>query len=85
VANFSVACTRSWKNAEGEEQSDTEWFNVVAWGELAEVSKRFLSKGSLVYVEGRLQTRTWQDDEGLNHKSTEITARDIMLLSGDDI
>jgi single-strand DNA-binding protein len=57
----------------------------VAWGELAEVSKRFLSKGSLVYVEGRLQTRTWQDDEGLNHKSTEITARDIMLLSGDDI
>jgi len=80
VASFSVASTRSWKNAEGEEHSETEWFNAVAWGELAEISKKYLSQGSLVYVEGRLQTRTWQDNQGHQHKSIEITAHDIMLL-----
>jgi single-strand DNA-binding protein len=85
VANFSVACTRSWLNADGEEHSETEWFNVVAWGDLAEISRKYLSIGSLVYIEGRLQTRTWKDNEGNQHKSIEITARDIMLLNGDDI
>jgi len=85
VANFSVACTRSWKSVDGEEHSETEWFNIVAWGELAEISKQYLAKGSLVYIEGRLQTRTWQDNEGNQHKSIEITARDIMLLNGDEI
>ncbi len=85
VANFSVGCTRSWKDADGNEQSETEWFNVVAWGDLAEVSKQYLSKGSLVYVEGRLQTRTWQDDQGKQQKSIEITARDILLLNDDVI
>lgn len=85
VANFSVACMRSWKSGDGEEHSETEWFNVVAWGELAEVSKQYLTKDSLVYIEGRLQTRTWQDDKGNQQKSIEITARDIMLLDGDEI
>jgi len=85
VASFSVACTRSWKSADGEVHTEIEWFNVIAWGELAEVSKQYLAKGSLVYVEGRLQTRTWQDNEGNQHKSIEITARDIMLLNDDEI
>ena len=83
VANFSLACTRSWKGPNGKEHSATEWFNVIAWGELADMTKQHLSKGSLVYVEGRLQTRLWQDEDGNQHKSIEISARDILLLNGE--
>jgi len=83
VANFSVACNRSWKNPGGELHKETEWFNTVAWGKLAEISKKYLKKGSLVYVEGRLQTRVWQDNDGNQHKSIEIVARDILLLTDD--
>jgi len=85
VANFSVACNRTWKGADGNKQTETEWFNVVAWGNLAEISKQILEKGSLVYVEGRLQSRTWQDNDGHQHKSIEIVARDILLLSDKQI
>lgn len=85
VANFSVACNRTWKGADGDKHTETEWFNVVAWGNLAEISKQILSKGSLVYVEGRLQSRTWQDNDGQQHKSIEIVARDILLLSDQQI
>jgi len=81
VSNFSVACNRTWKGADGDKHTETEWFNVVAWGNLAEISKQILSKGSLVYVEGRLQSRTWQDNDGHQHKSIEIVARDILLLN----
>ncbi len=81
VSNFSVACSRSWKSSDGERHSETEWFNVVAWGSLAEIAKQYLHKGSLVYVEGRLQSRSWQDDEGNQHKTIEIVARDILLLN----
>jgi single-strand DNA-binding protein len=83
VANFSIACNRSWKSADGELHTETEWFNTVAWGNLAEISKKYLKKGSLVYVEGRLQTRVWQDNDGNQHKSIEIVARDILLLTDD--
>lgn len=85
VANFSVACNRTWKGADGDKHTETEWFNVVAWGNLAEISKQILSKGSLVYVEGRLQSRTWQDNDGHQHKSIEIIARDILLLNDTQI
>lgn len=85
VANFSVACNRTWKGADGDKHTETEWFNVVAWGNLAEISKQILSKGSLVYVEGRLQSRTWQDNDGHQHKSIEIIARDILLLNDKQI
>lgn len=81
VANFSVASSRSWKTADGEVHTETEWFNVVAWEKLAEISKEHLSKGSRVYVEGRLQSHSWQDSEGKQHKSIEVVARDILLLS----
>jgi len=81
VANFSIASSRSWKTADGETHTETEWFNVVAWERLAEFSKEVLSKGSQVYVEGRLQSRNWQDSEGNQHKSIEIIAKDILLLS----
>lgn len=85
VANFSVACNRTWKGADGDKHTETEWFNVVAWGNLAEISKQILAKGSLVYVEGRLQSRTWQDNDGQQHKSIEIVARDVLLLSDKQI
>lgn len=81
VANFSIACSRSWKTANGEIHTETEWFNVVAWEKLAEIAKEYLQKGSRVYVEGRLQSHNWQDSEGRQHKSVEIVARDVLLLS----
>ena len=81
VANFSIASSRSWKSPDGEKHTETEWFNVVAWGSLAEISKQYLVKGSLAYVEGRLQSRSWEDNKGIQHKSVEIVARDILLLS----
>jgi single-strand DNA-binding protein len=84
VASFSLACDRNWKSSDGEKQTDTEWFNIVAWGDLAEVSKQYLSKGSLVYVEGRLQTRIWSDNNGNQHKNVEIVARDILLIDGNN-
>lgn len=80
VANFSVACDRTWKSADGQKHTETEWFTVVAWGNLAESAKDHLAKGSLVYVEGRLQSRTWQDKEGHQNRSIEIVARDLLLL-----
>jgi single-strand DNA-binding protein len=84
VANFSIACSRSWKSADGEKHTETEWFNVVAWGSLAEISKQYLEKGSRAYVEGRLQSRSWEDNKGVQHKSVEIVARDILLLGDSD-
>lgn len=81
VANFSVACNRSWKSKDGERHAETEWFNVVTWGKLAEISKQILKKGSLVFVEGRLQSRTWQDNDDHQHKTIEIIAQDMRLLS----
>ncbi len=66
VSSFSVACNRSWKSKDGERHTETDWFNVVAWEDLAEISKQYLSKGSMVYVEGRLQIREWVDSNGNN-------------------
>ena len=80
VSSFSVACNRSWKSKDGERHTETDWFNVVAWGDLAEISKQYLSKGSMVYVEGRLQIREWVDSKDNPQKSVEIVARDIMLM-----
>jgi single-strand DNA-binding protein len=80
VASFSLACDHYWKSADGSKHKETEWFNVVAWGDLAEISKQYLSKGNLVYVEGRLQTRKWIDNDGNQHKNVEIVAKDILLI-----
>jgi single-strand DNA-binding protein len=80
VTNFSVATTRSWVAADGERREETEWFNVVAWGNLAEICKSYLSKGQQVYVDGRLQTRGWEDDDGKKHFRTELVANEMILL-----
>jgi single-strand DNA-binding protein len=80
VTTFSVATTRSWNTAEGERREETEWFNVVVWGSLAEICNQYLRKGQQVYLEGRLQTRRWDDPEGRKHFSTELVAKEMILL-----
>lgn len=81
VTSFTVATSRSWNTSEGERRVETEWFNVVAWGNLAEICKQHLAKGQQVYVEGRLQTRNWDDAEGNKHTSVEIVANEMIMLS----
>ncbi|MBC8492807.1 MAG: single-stranded DNA-binding protein [Chloroflexi bacterium] len=80
VTSFSVATSRSWTNSGGERREETEWFNVVAWGGLAEICKQHLRKGRQVYVEGRLQTRSWEDQEGRKRFRTELVANEMILL-----
>jgi single-strand DNA-binding protein len=80
VTSFSLATNRSWQSADGERHEETEWFNVVAWGSLAEICQQHLSRGQQVYVEGRLQSRHWDDGEGQKHFSTEVVAREIIIL-----
>jgi single-strand DNA-binding protein len=80
VTTFSVATSRSWNTSDGEKRSETEWFNVVAWGSLAEICKQYLSKGQQVYIEGRLQTRRWEDDSGNRRSSVEIVSKEMVML-----
>ena len=80
VTTFTVATSRSWNTVDGERHQETEWFNVVAWGNLAEICKQYLTKGQQVYIEGRLQTRHWDDKEGNKHSSVEIVANEMMML-----
>lgn len=80
VASFSVATSRSWTASDGERREETEWFNVVAWGNLAEICKSHLTKGQQVYIEGRLQTRGWEDNSGTRHYRTELVANEMILL-----
>jgi single-strand DNA-binding protein len=82
VTNFSVATDRTWTTTSGEQRTETEWFNVVAWGGLAEVCKQYLNKGKQVYIEGRLQTRKWEDSDGNQHTTTEIIAKEMIMLGG---
>ncbi|MCG3173100.1 MAG: Single-stranded DNA-binding protein [Myxococcota bacterium] len=80
VMNFSVATTEKWVNKEGEPQEHTEWHKIVVWGKLAETCSRVLRKGMQVCVEGRLQTRKWQDQQGQNRYSTEVNAYTVIFL-----
>ena len=80
VTSFSVVTSRAWTSAEGERHEESEWFNVVAWGTLAEICNQYLTKGQQVYVEGRLQTRGWEDDEGKKHYRTELVASEMIVL-----
>ncbi|MCU7962402.1 single-stranded DNA-binding protein [Shewanella sp. SW32] len=72
VANVSIATSESWKDQQGQEQERTEWHRVVFFGKLAEIVGEYLRKGSQIYVEGKLQTRKWQDNDGKDHYSTEV-------------
>jgi single-strand DNA-binding protein len=81
VTTFSVASGRSWTTSDGQKRSETEWFNIVAWGGLAEVCNQYLEKGMRVYIEGRLQTRRWEDSNGVKKSSTEVVASEMIMLS----
>ncbi len=80
VTSFSVAVMRTYTTADGQTREETEWFNVVAWGELAEACKASLHKSHQVYVEGRLQTRGWEDANGKRHFRTEVVASNMIPL-----
>lgn len=81
VASFNVATTRRWKDREGQQQEETEWHRIVAWQRLGEICNEYLHKGSKVYIEGRLQTRKWQDQNGNDRYTTEIIATDVQFLT----
>lgn len=83
VANLNLATNESYKDkVSGEWQERTEWHRVVLFGRMGEVAKEYLRKGSQIYIEGRLQTRKWQDKEGRDHYTTEIIATDMQMLGG---
>lgn len=80
ITTFSLATDHSWRSADGERHEETEWFNIVAWGSLAEICKQHLSRGQQVYIEGRLKSRQWDDEEGNRHSSTEVVAKEMIML-----
>ena len=80
---FSMATDDVWNDkASGERQEKTEWHNIVVWDRLAEICNQYLTKGRLVYIEGSLQTREWDDQEGNKRRTTEVRARDMVMLGG---
>jgi len=82
VANFRIATSESWTNKSGEKEERTEWHRIIAWRGLAKICGEFLSKGKLVYVEGRLRTRSWEDRDGNKRTTTEVEATDMKMLGG---
>jgi single-strand DNA-binding protein len=82
VATFTIATNESWKDQEGNLQERTEWHNIVAWRKLAEICGEWLKKGKKVYIEGRLQTRNYDDKNGVKKYVTEIVADDLIMLDG---
>lgn len=83
VARFSLATSDRWRDKNsGEWQDRTEWHTVVCWAKLAETVGQYLTKGSSVYIEGRLQTRSWDDKEGKKHYSTEVVANELVMVGG---
>ena len=81
VATFTIVVPRAWVSGEGEKHDENEWFNIVAWNGLAELAADQLSSNQQVYVEGRLQTRRWQDSSGRRHFRTEVVAQELLALA----
>ena len=81
ITLFNVATSNAWTNKEGQRQEHTEWHRVVVWGKLAETCGEYLSKGRKVYIEGRLQTRSWEDDKNQKRYTTEIVANQVLFLN----
>lgn len=84
VANFSLATNDRWKDRNDEQHERTEWHRIVAWGKLAEIAGNYLHKGKQVYVEGKLQTREWEDRDGSKRRTTEVVAFNITFLGSAD-
>ena len=80
VTNFNVATTEKWKGKDGQQQEQTEWHRIVAFGRLGEICGQYLTKGSKVYIEGRIQTRQWEDQSGEKRYTTEVVAREMKML-----
>lgn len=80
VTNFRIATNEVWRDKDGQQQERTEWHNIVLWDKQAEISAEFLKKGSQVYIEGRLQTRTWEGQDGVQRRTTEIVAQRMQML-----
>jgi single-strand DNA-binding protein len=80
VTKFSLAVSRNTKTSTGEREKETEWFNIIAWRQLAEICERYLHKGSKVYIEGRLQTRKYTDRNGVERTAVEVIANDMQML-----
>ncbi len=82
VATFRIATSETWTNKNGEKEERTEWHRIVAWRNLAKICGEYLTKGRLVYIEGRLRTRNWEDKDGNKRSTTEIEATDMKMLGG---
>ncbi|HAL56902.1 MAG TPA: single-stranded DNA-binding protein [Bacteroidetes bacterium] len=80
VANFSIAVSESWKDNEGNKQERTEWVNIVAWRKVAEICSQYLKKGSRIYVEGKLQCRSYEDKNGVKRYVTEVVMDQLLML-----
>ena len=82
VARLSVATSENWTDKQGQKQERTEWHRIVVWGKLAELCGKYLTKGRQCYVEGRLQTRSWEDQQGQKRYATEVVANTVQFLGG---
>jgi single-strand DNA-binding protein len=82
VATFRIATSDRWRDKSGQVQERTEWHNIVAWGPLADVVQQYLTKGSQVYIEGRIQNRQWEDQSGQKRYTSEIVANQMVMLGG---
>jgi len=80
VTNFNMATNENWTDNSGDRQERTEWHRIVVWGRLAEICNQYLRKGSKIYIEGRLQTRSWEGQDGQKRYTTEVVARDMQIL-----
>jgi single-strand DNA-binding protein len=80
VTNFRIATSETWKDKDGQQQERTEWHSIVLWDKQAEISAEYLKKGSHVYIEGRLQTRTWEGQDGAQRRTTEVVAQRMQML-----
>ena len=82
VATFSIATNLVWKDQDGNQKEQTDWHRVVAWRKTAEIASNYLKKGNPVYIEGRLQTRSWNDKNNITHYMTEVIAENLVLIGG---
>jgi single-strand DNA-binding protein len=85
VANFSIATSEKYKNKQGEKVTNTDWHNIVLWSPLAEIAEKYLKKGSQVYIEGKLTTRSYDDKEGNTKYITEVVGKELTMLSSSDV
>jgi len=80
LAKFAIATNESYKNAQGEKVTDTQWHNIVAWGKTAEIDEKYVGKGKEVAIEGKLTTRSWEDKDGMKRYTTEVVCSELLML-----